>query len=63
MDICNLPMDKGPCEEKHGKWYFDAGEGECTAFSYSGCEGNANRKGKVCELDIWILASGRLIQS
>ena len=34
---------KGPCDDKLSKWYFDADSGECTAFSYSGCEGNANR--------------------
>ena len=33
----------GPCEEKKSNWYFDAAAEECTAFSYGGCEGNANR--------------------
>ena len=36
-------MSEGPCDDKLSKWYFDAHSGECTAFSYSGCEGNANR--------------------
>ena len=33
----------GPCQEKHANWHYASETGECTAFSYSGCEGNANR--------------------
>lgn len=33
----------GTCDKKEGKWYYEASSGQCTAFSYSGCEGNANR--------------------
>jgi hypothetical protein len=43
VDICGLPIDTGPCTEKKPAWYFNAEKGACTAFTYGGCEGNANR--------------------
>ncbi len=33
----------GPCKESNSKWYFDSSTSKCTAFTYGGCEGNANR--------------------
>ena len=41
--ICTNIMLLGPCEEKHANWYYSADTRECTAFSYGGCQGNANR--------------------
>ena len=43
VDICNLPMKPGPCTENTPAWYYDPKDGTCAAFSYGGCEGNANR--------------------
>lgn len=43
VDICNLPMKEGPCTENKPAWFFDASTGQCSAFTYGGCEGNANR--------------------
>ena len=43
VDICNLPMKPGPCTEDKPSWYFDAKTGQCSGFTYGGCEGNANR--------------------
>jgi len=42
-DICNTPVDTGPCTEEHAAWYFDSNTRACQAFIYSGCGGNANR--------------------
>uniref|UniRef100_A0A0K2VB06 Papilinlike [Apis florea] n=1 Tax=Lepeophtheirus salmonis TaxID=72036 RepID=A0A0K2VB06_LEPSM len=43
VDICNLPIDSGPCTDRIPNWYFNTKNGKCSAFIYSGCEGNANR--------------------
>ena len=43
VDICNLPMKEGPCTENKPAWYFDYKTGQCSGFTYGGCEGNANR--------------------
>lgn len=36
-------MKPGPCTENTPAWYYDPKDGTCAAFSYGGCEGNANR--------------------
>ena len=43
VDICSLEMKAGPCTQAVPAWYYDAGQGVCTGFTYGGCEGNANR--------------------
>lgn len=43
VDICSLPMKPGPCTENAPAWYFEGKTGTCAAFTYGGCEGNANR--------------------
>lgn len=44
LEICRLPVDKGPCEGGyHRRWYFDNERGECIPFIYTGCGGNFNR--------------------
>ena len=43
VDICNLPMKEGPCTENKPAWFFDYKTGQCSGFTYGGCEGNANR--------------------
>ena len=41
-NLCGLPADSGPCFGAFPHFYFDAAEGQCRAFVYGGCEGNAN---------------------
>jgi len=42
-DICDLPVEVGPCRASVPSYYFDQSTGRCTAFLYGGCQGNANR--------------------
>lgn len=39
---CALPRERGTCDEKEPKWYFDYAENKCLPFHYSGCGGNGN---------------------
>lgn len=43
LDICNLPVEAGPCQANKALWYYDPASQHCNAFVYGGCEGNANR--------------------
>ncbi|XP_071454258.1 papilin isoform X2 [Hetaerina americana] len=49
IDICNAPLDAGECVDHPDydsaitAWYYNPNQGECQAFSFSGCGGNANR--------------------
>uniref|UniRef100_A0A670ZSC2 BPTI/Kunitz inhibitor domain-containing protein n=1 Tax=Pseudonaja textilis TaxID=8673 RepID=A0A670ZSC2_PSETE len=40
--ICTLPPDRGPCNEKLHRWFYEPKTGKCTKFIFGGCEGNAN---------------------
>lgn len=40
-EMCNLPMDSGPCNGKLHRWYYNSGA--CETFEYGGCLGNDNR--------------------
>ena len=40
---CTLPIDPGPCEGAMESYGYLAELGECIAFDYGGCDGNANR--------------------
>lgn len=42
-DMCGLEVDPGPCRASIPAWYFNSQSGRCEAFSYGGCDGNANR--------------------
>jgi hypothetical protein len=42
-DICELPVEVGPCRASVPSYYFDPGTGRCTSFLFGGCQGNANR--------------------
>ncbi|ELU04243.1 hypothetical protein CAPTEDRAFT_219882 [Capitella teleta] len=42
-DICQLLPEVGPCYASKPRFYFDTASGECQAFLYGGCQGNANR--------------------
>uniref|UniRef100_A0A5K3EFV2 Papilin n=1 Tax=Mesocestoides corti TaxID=53468 RepID=A0A5K3EFV2_MESCO len=43
--ICELPPEAGDCplQQPHKMWYYDSGNGDCLAFTYTGCGGNENR--------------------
>lgn len=43
VDVCQLPMDPGPCDENNFVWFYDPMTESCIQFTYGGCEGNANR--------------------
>ncbi|KAM7540797.1 hypothetical protein Aperf_G00000044610 [Anoplocephala perfoliata] len=40
--VCSLAQDAGPCRANIPRWAFDSSKGQCTEFSYGGCQGNAN---------------------
>ncbi|KAK9688591.1 ADAM-TS Spacer 1 [Popillia japonica] len=42
-ELCLLTADTGTCGEgNQRRWFYDNSKGECIAFIYSGCGGNAN---------------------
>ena len=41
-DICGLPLDPGPCLGAMERFGFSVVTGQCEAFTYGGCDGNAN---------------------
>ncbi|XP_054726012.1 papilin isoform X2 [Anastrepha obliqua] len=41
--VCDLPVERGDCENSTAAWFYDVETMACTAFSYSGCGGNGNR--------------------
>ncbi|XP_042901645.1 papilin isoform X2 [Parasteatoda tepidariorum] len=43
QDICKLPKIRGACSGSFSQWYYDKDVKACQEFSYSGCQGNANR--------------------
>ena len=42
-DMCGLSVDPGPCRASIPAWYYNRETYRCEAFSYGGCDGNANR--------------------
>jgi len=42
-EMCEQPMDKGPCRRIMQSFYYDSASGECKQFNYGGCRGNGNR--------------------
>lgn len=42
-DVCNVPVDVGPCLQQFHKWYYDPTTTSCQEFQYGGCYGSANR--------------------
>ncbi|XP_023211883.1 papilin-like isoform X2 [Centruroides sculpturatus] len=52
QDICTLPKVQGPCSGSFPQWYYDQTADRCWEFSFSGCQGNANRfdDRESCEL-------------
>ncbi|XP_072930145.1 papilin isoform X3 [Epargyreus clarus] len=41
-DACKLPKVKGPCDDRHVRWYYDSTREQCGQFEFGGCLGNAN---------------------
>jgi len=41
-NACRLDREIGSCDDFSQRWYFDREDGECRAFLYGGCDGNAN---------------------
>lgn len=41
--MCELPMEAGACDNRSLSWFFNIESGECQAFTFNGCSGNANR--------------------
>ncbi|KAF5402424.1 hypothetical protein PHET_04464, partial [Paragonimus heterotremus] len=42
-EVCQLPMDRGPCGAHLPRYYYNPKSSECQMFLYGGCLGNANR--------------------
>ncbi|VDK38990.1 unnamed protein product [Taenia asiatica] len=42
-DVCNLPIEVGPCRSLIRVWGYNPNTRQCVNFAYSGCGGNANR--------------------
>lgn len=40
--ICNLPINRGGCQAKLRRFYFDSGDETCKLFVFGGCQGNEN---------------------
>nr|XP_046466549.1 papilin isoform X8 [Neodiprion pinetum] len=43
QDVCNLPLDPGPCNGLFPRFFYDSKTRECHSFMYGGCLGNGNR--------------------
>ena len=41
-DVCQLPVDKGRCQNVMNRYFYDSGTNACKRFEYSGCGGNDN---------------------
>ena len=41
-EICELPIETGPCDAAIPVYGFDRETGKCQPFVYGGCDGNAN---------------------
>lgn len=56
--ICKLPPVRGNCQAALDMWYFNAATDQCEPFTFSGCNGNANKFGnkedceRICKLRI-----------
>ncbi|XP_063154167.1 papilin-like [Candoia aspera] len=42
QDICHLPKEKGPCDARDPRWFYNHRSRRCERFIYGGCCGNAN---------------------
>lgn len=61
LDVCNVPVDVGPCLQHLSKWYFDPASRSCQEFSYGGCDGSSNRFSSLPECESVCLHREELI--
>jgi len=40
--ICNFPINRGSCQAKLRRFYFDSSDETCKLFVFGGCQGNEN---------------------
>uniref|UniRef100_A0A1I8EMT4 Kunitz/Bovine pancreatic trypsin inhibitor domain-containing protein n=1 Tax=Wuchereria bancrofti TaxID=6293 RepID=A0A1I8EMT4_WUCBA len=50
-DICQLPKERGPCDQYELRFYYNSRLGECKYFFFGGCDGNANNFERVEECE------------
>lgn len=50
-NICQLPKERGPCDQYELRFYYNNRLGECKYFFFGGCEGNANNFERVEECE------------
>uniref|UniRef100_A0A8C3SF81 BPTI/Kunitz inhibitor domain-containing protein n=1 Tax=Chelydra serpentina TaxID=8475 RepID=A0A8C3SF81_CHESE len=50
-DICRLPPEKGPCEARIPRFFYNPASRTCQRFYYGGCQGNRNnfRTFRACQ--------------
>ncbi|XP_048486291.1 papilin isoform X3 [Plutella xylostella] len=51
LDVCNSPLDAGPCQAFETKIFFNQTAQACQAFTYGGCHGGPNRFSTVDECE------------
>lgn len=42
LEICLLPLERGPCRALFSRFYYNRNQQRCCKFKYGGCLGNAN---------------------
>ncbi|XP_077192353.1 papilin-like [Paroedura picta] len=42
-DICRLPVNRGRCQQRKTRYFYNHANQTCERFVYSGCRGNRNR--------------------
>ena len=42
LDLCGLPLERGPCEAAISSWGYNPIKKRCEHFYYGGCHGNDN---------------------
>ena len=47
--ICNLPINRGSCQAKLRRFYFDSADETCKLFVFGGCQGELEQEGS-CNL-------------
>ncbi|CAJ0573102.1 unnamed protein product, partial [Mesorhabditis spiculigera] len=49
INVCDHPVDKGPCAGTFQRFAFDQLTGDCLQFTYGGCGGNGNNFASATE--------------
>ncbi|XP_058034486.1 BPTI/Kunitz domain-containing protein-like [Ahaetulla prasina] len=42
IDVCQMPPEKGDCDDKRQRWFYDPKNKDCRTFISGGCKGNLN---------------------